>query len=154
MADLKQLVKDLIHDLVKCMAERDICATASRCALPYVVYILDEILVAHTSGVLEQMIRLRFDTAMTHDVHRVDAKIIEIEETGDGRATCVLQWDFLRADDSVVTSNLVRYMVSQRQAQAPLRVEIAEYLWVSDAPLAQYVVERLRAREPAWLRMH
>lgn len=154
MTNMTQQVKSLFDTVANSMASGDVERLASHFAMPFVVYLLDEIIVSHTHQELCEMISLRMKTALTSDVDRITAKIIDTEENGGGRATVIVQWTFLNKDDEILRSNLIRYMVSQRRQLNGLHIEISEYLWVSDTPLAKYTIEKLKTRQPAWRRWH
>ncbi len=152
MQDMRKQVDALFQSLAHAMVERDPQGLVASLSTPYVVYLLDEILVAHTSEELLEFVQLRLSTAMTPDVAHVRVKVIEVHEDGEGRATVLTQWDFLTVAGKIVTSNLIRNMVSRAKDGPGLRIEIAEFLWLSDVPLAENAIETLRVKQPAWLK--
>jgi hypothetical protein len=154
MNDIKQQVKRLFDSMAQAMAVRDVDGFLSHFAVPFVIYVLDEIVVASTKEEMRKLLEMRLRTAMTDEVERISAKLVDTEINGDGRATVIVQWTFHGFDSSVLRSNLIRYMVSQRRNAPGLAVEIAEYLWVSDTPMAKYIIDKMRAREPAWVKWH
>lgn len=149
MAPMTEQIKELFLDIVQAMNDRDAVALTRQSSVPFATYLLNDVLVARSRNELIEMTTVRINAVMSGDVERAHGRIIDILQDSPLRATVLFQWEFSRRDGSVAISDLIRYMVSRTCDGLVLRIEMVEYLWVSDYQAAGSVLKQLKKQEPA-----
>ena len=120
----------------------DLDGLVSKTVTPIAIYVPGDMLIVQTRDDLRRMVGARVTATMTEDVTRVTAKIIEVDQKTDRRAAVLAQWEFWSADNVVLKSDLVRYMVSQGREGGDLKVEIVDFIWVSQKDLVQTLIRK------------
>ncbi len=148
MDPMTEQIQELFSNIVQAMNDRDAVALTRQSSVPFAAYLLNDVLVARSREELIEMTLARINAVMSGDVTRADGRIVDVLQESPDRATVLFQWEFLRPDGSVAISDLIRYMVS-RTRNGLVRIEMVEYLWVSDYQVAGGVLKQLKNQEPA-----
>ncbi|WP_370401799.1 hypothetical protein [Sulfitobacter sp. JB4-11] len=140
--------------VVRLMNAQDLNGLTSHLAVPFIAYVLEEIVVMETWPDVVKATRLRMENVMADPCKEAVGRIVEITHDAEDRATVLFQWDFLRDTGAVHHSDLIRYMVTRSGRPSGLTVEMVEYLWISDRTVSDDVLDTLRRKEPAWKGIH
>jgi hypothetical protein len=145
MGEMEDAVRALVRRHAFKRGSNPAASIAADFAVPLIAYHRDGVILYRTRADIVEAVTAYFAGLQSAGVDRVDPVILEFQPGGPDRVAAKIEWRHLRADGSLVGSNLSRSFFRRVGMLGSLQVELVEYLSVGARSLfPEHVTEARR----------